>query len=59
MVEGAEIWVASLPLQALTSPPAPLPITDVALVGTFLAAELFFDRASLTTALLLVDNAEV
>ena len=59
MVDGAEIWVASLPLQALTSPPAPLPITDAALVGVFLAAELFFDTALLTTTLLLVENAEV
>ena len=58
MVDGAEVWVASLPLQALTSPPAPVSII-VALVGAFLAAELFFDRALLTTALLLVDNAEV
>lgn len=58
MVDGAGVWVASLTLQALTSPPAPVPIT-VALVGAFLAAELFFDRALLTTALLLVDNAEV
>ena len=59
MVDGAEIWVVSLPLQALTSPPLPVPIT-VALVGAFLATELFFDRALLKTALLFVDtDAEV
>lgn len=55
MVDGAEIWVLSLPLQALTSPPAPVPIT-VSLVSAFLATELFFDRVLLKTALLLVDT---